>query len=302
MTSIIFPGQGSQYEGMAKDFYENFKIAKFILEEIEDYTNINLKKIIFNNEDNKLNTTKYTQISIFASSFMIFKTYVSEKNINISDINVMLGHSLGEYTALACSNKISLKDCSLVLKMRGELMNNAVAPNETGMAAIIGKDANFVKKIIDDNNLNLEIANDNSPMQIVISGSKNEINNSKDLFINNHIKKFVELNVSAAFHSKFMNEAQKELSKKIEELNFLENQIKIISNFDANIYNDTISIKKNLQNQMANRVNWTQSIRKLEEIGENSIIEIGPGKVLSGLVIRITKNFDITSINKISDL
>ena len=129
----------------------------------------------------------------------------------------MMGHSLGEYTALACSNKISLKDCSLIIKKRGELMNNAVTPNETGMAALIGKDSNYIQKIIDDNNLNLEIANDNSNMQIVISGKIDEINKSKEIFLNNNIKKFVELNVSAAFHSKYMIKAQKEIkSKEIE--------------------------------------------------------------------------------------
>ena len=151
MTAIIFPGQGSQFLCMAKDFHDNFKIAKQIYEEIEDYTKIDLRKIIFENIDNKLDLTQFTQICIFASSYVIFKVYINESNLKLDDINVMLGHSLGEYTALACSNKISLKECSLILKKRGELMNNAVKPNETGMAALIGKDANFVQKIIDEN-------------------------------------------------------------------------------------------------------------------------------------------------------
>ena len=213
-----------------------------------------------------------------------------------------MGHSLGEYTALACSNKIDLKDCCLILKKRGELMNNAVSPKETTMAALIGKDSILVQKIIDDNDLNLEIANDNSNIQIVISGDVQEIENSRELFLKNGIKKFVTLNVSAAFHSKYMIKAQEELALEIENLIFKENQIKIISNYDANIYDDTLSIKKNLQKQMANRVNWTQSIKKLEEIGENKIIEIGPNKVLSGLIKRISNKFDIISFNQISDL
>ncbi len=302
MTSIIFPGQGSQSVGMAKDFNDNFDIAKLSFEEIEDYTLTDIRKIIFENENNKLDLTKYTQICIFASSYAIFKTYIHEKNIKIEDINIMLGHSLGEYTALCCSNKINLKDCSLILKKRGELMHNAVAPNITGMAALIGKDSNYIQNIIEQNNLNLEIANDNSPIQIVISGTKEELIKNKDLFLNNNIKKFIELNVSAAFHSKFMNEAQEKLNKEINKLNFIENNIKIISNYDAGIYKDKKSIKVNLQNQMANKVNWTKSILKLEEIKEKNIIEIGPNKVLSGLINRISKNFDIVSINKISDL
>ena len=302
MTSIVFPGQGSQYIGMAKDFSDNFKISKMTFEEIEDYTNIDIRKIIFENEDNKLNLTKFTQICIFACSYVIFKTYINEKNFDIKNVKVMMGHSLGEYTALACSKKIQLKDCCLILKKRGELMQNAVTPNHTGMAALIGKDSNFIKKIIDDNKLNVEIANDNSPVQIVISGLINEIKKNKDLFLNNNIKKFVELNVSAGFHSKFMLEAQDYLSSEIQKLHFEENDIQIISNYDANIYNDTLSIKKNLQLQMANKVNWTDSIKKLEATGENTILGIGPNKVLSGLINRISKNFDIKSINKIEDL
>ena len=302
MTSFVFPGQGSQFLGMAKDFHDNFKIAKFIFEEIEDYTNINIRNIIFNDDEKQLNLTKYTQISIFASSYVIYKTFIDQTDFQIDKINVMLGHSLGEYTALACSNKLSLKDCCLILKKRGELMNDAVHPNTTTMAALIGKDSDHIQKIINDNQLDLEIANDNSPMQIVISGSNEAISKSKDIFLSNNIKKFVPLNVSSAFHSKFMLDAQKKLSEYISELKFFETNVKIISNYDADIYNDTENIRKNLQYQMANKVNWTNSIKKLEQIGETKIIEIGPSKVLSGLIFRISKNFDIISINQISDL
>ncbi len=302
MTSIVFPGQGSQFIGMAQDFNNNFKLAKLIFEEIEDYTEIDVRNIIFNNEDKKLDLTQFTQICTFATSYVIFRNFINETDFNIKDISVMMGHSLGEYTALACSNKINLEDCCLILKKRGELMNNAIKPNETGMAALIGKDANYIQKIIDDNKLNIEIANDNSPMQIVISGKKKDIEKNKDLFLKNNIKKYVELNVSAAFHSKFMFQAQEKLAKEIEDLKFLENKIKIISNYDANYYDNTISIKKNLQKQMANKVNWTKSILKLEEIGGKKIIEIGPGKVLSGLINRISRNFDIKSVNQIEDL
>ena len=302
MTTIVFPGQGSQKIGMGRDFNDNFDIAKRAYEEIEDYCQINLRKIIFENEDSKLDLTQFTQISIFATSYVIFKTYLNETDLKLNNINVMMGHSLGEYSALACSNKISLKECSIILKKRGELMNNAVIEVDTGMVALIGKDSNYVQKIIDDNNLEIEIANDNSPMQIVISGKKNDIVNSNEIFIKNGIKKFINLNVSAAFHSHFMLGAQDELSDEIENLNFVENDVKIISNYDANIYKDSSLIKNNLQKQMANKVNWTQSVVKLEEVGEKKIIEIGPNKVLSGLINRISKNFDIVSLNKISDL
>ena len=302
MTSFVFPGQGSQYLGMVRDFHDNFELARLIFEEIEDYTEINIRKVIFENNENKLNLTKFTQICIFASSYVIFKILINEKGYPVNDIKVMMGHSLGEYTALTCSNKLTLKDSSLILKKRGELMNDAIDPNLTGMAALIGKDANYVQNIIEENELNLEIANDNSPIQVVISGLIDQIENSKNIFLKNNIKKFIKLNVSSAFHSRFMNEAQKILSKEIDKLNFIENEIQIISNYDYNINKNSISIKNSLQNQMANKVNWTKSIKTLAEHGEKHIIEIGPSKVLSGLINRISKNFNIHSINTISDL
>ncbi len=302
MTSIVFPGQGSQFVGMSHDFYENFKVAQLTFEEIQDYVKIDLKSIIFDGKDDLINITKYTQISIFAASVAIFKSLQTVEDINENNINFALGHSLGEYTALACSNKLNLHDCSQILKKRGELMNDAVEPNQSGMAALIGKDAHHVAKIIKNNNIDLEIANDNSPIQVVVSGAMSEIIKNKDFFLSNEIKKYVVLNVSSAFHSKYMNEAQKALSQEIDNLNFHTNKINIISNFNAQISNDNKLIIHSLKNQMANSVKWTQSIKKLEEFGEKNIIEIGPNKILSGLIKRISDKFDIKSVGSISDL
>ena len=302
MTTVVFPGQGSQYVGMSRDFYDNFSIAKSTFHEIEEYIQIDLKKIIFDNENNKLDITQFTQISIFTASIIIYKTLQKELVLENSKIEVMMGHSLGEYTALACSEKLSLKDSCLILKKRGELMNNAAKPNISGMAALIGRDSSFVQQIIDDNNINLEIANDNSPKQVVISGKIEEIEKNKELFLKNGIIRYVILNVSAGFHSKLMMDAQIALSKEIDELKFFSNKINIISNYDANISNDSLSIKNSLQHQMANTVKWTNSVKKLEEIGQYKIIEIGPGKVLSGLMRRISDKFDIKSFNQISDI
>ena len=164
---------------MVKDFHDNFKLAESIFQEIEDYTKIDIRNIIFNNEK-KLNFTQFTQICIFSVSYIIFKILEAEKGVE--NINIIIGHSLGEYTALACSNKITLKECSLILKKRGELMSNAVLPDETGMAALIGNDVRTVQEIIDDNNLDLEIANDNSNIQTVISGKLEQIIKAKKYF------------------------------------------------------------------------------------------------------------------------
>ena len=302
MTSFVFPGQGSQFLGMAKDFYDNHKIARTVFEEIQDYVGLNLKEIIFENKENLLDLTNFTQISIFTASVSIFRTFIDEMNFDLSKIQFMLGHSLGEYTALACSEKLNLKDCSIILKKRGDLMNNFSESNESGMAALIGKNIYEVENIINQNNIDLEIANDNSPIQVVVSGSNIEIDKIKENFLKNDVKKFVKLNVSSAFHSKFMNKAQDALNFEIDKLNLKSNDIKIISNYSAEISSENNVILNSLKNQMANRVRWTESIIKLLENGENQIIEIGPGKVLSGLIKRISNSFDIKTISNVNDL
>ena len=302
MTSIIFPGQGSQFLGMTKDFFDNFKIAQDTITEIEDATSISIKKIIFGNDDNLLNITNFTQISIFAGSMSIYQTL--EKNFGFSNLNInnMLGHSLGEYSALAAAKSLTISEASSLLKIRGELMNSAIEPNTTNMAALIGLNCEDIISIIKNNSVNVEIANDNSPLQIVISGSNHDIDNSEQIFLSNGIKKFVKLNVSAAFHSKFMIEAQKKLSFEIDKINFVDPSCAIVSNFDASINKSINKIIENLKLQMSNRVRWTESIKNIEEKGESQIIEIGPGKILSGLIKRISNKFDIISINNIQDL
>ena len=181
-------------------------------------------------------------------------------------------------------------------------MHEAVEKNSTGMVALIGESSDYVSNIIKQNNIDLEIANDNSPIQVVLSGKIETIDSSKETFLENGIKKFIKLNVSSAFHSNFMKSAQSVLSNEIDNLNFLSNDINIISNFSAQISNNSDTIKQNLKNQMANRVRWTESITNIEKTGNMKLIEIGPGNVLSGLIKRISKSFVIKSINTISDL
>ncbi len=302
MTSFVFPGQGSQYLNMTRDFHDNFQIAKDTFQEIEEYSSINLRKLIFSDDDNILNQTRYTQISIFASSLTIFNTLLNLNLINTADINFMLGHSLGEYSALACSNKITIREASIILKKRGEIMQNALEKNKYGMAALIGLPVLEIEKIIKKNNMNLQIANDNSPIQVVISGKIEDLIKYENSFKSKNVKKFIKLNVSSAFHSSYMINAQNELNKDIENLKFQNNNIKIISNFNAEVSNDNNSIKLALKNQMSNRVRWTESIKNLENTNDNKIIEIGPGKVLSGLIKRISDKFDIKTYNKINDI
>ena len=302
MTSIVFPGQGSQYFGMCKEFYDNFKISQNLFNEIEEITSVPIKKIIFEDDSNNINLTKFTQICIFATSMSIFK--VIEENIDLKNlkIKIMFGHSLGEYTALTAAKKISVKSAAELLKIRGELMSNAISSHLSGMVALIGLNSSDVERIIVDNKLDIYIANDNSPQQVVIAGMLKNLNNSKEIFLKNGVKKFVQLNVSAAFHCPIMLETQKTMQKFIEKTNFIDNQISILSNFNAEISEDNIKIKNSLINQMANKVKWRESIDSLSLTNDLKIVEVGPGKVLSGLIKRINNNFSVISINSINDL
>ena len=302
MSAIIFPGQGSQYVGMAMDFNESFSISKAVFQEIEDSTKINVRKIISENQDDKLNQTNYTQISIFSASMVIYKTLINQIGFDIINPKIVLGHSLGEYSSLVANKSLSLSDASNLIKIRGELMHSAIDPNTSGMAALIGKNAEFIDYIITNNNLDIVIANDNSPMQVVVSGLVDQIDKAEKVFISNGVKKYVKLNVSAAFHSKYMQVAQNKLIDKIDNVSFSSSNIPIISNYDASINNDIKEVMNSLKNQMANKVKWTESIKKLEETDTFEIVEIGPNKVLSGLISRITKKFDIKSVDKIIDL
>ena len=302
MTAIVFPGQGSQYLNMSMDFNDNFDVAKKVFQEIEDSTQINIRKIIAENPSDNLNQTKYTQISIFSASMAIYKSLLNEVGNEIIKPNIFLGHSLGEYSALAAGNFINIADASRLIKKRGELMHSSIKPNVSGMAAIIGKNAVFIDDLIKKNNLKLVIAKDNSPMQVVVSGLIEDIISSERLFSENGVKRYLKLNVSAAFHSNFMNDAQRELINVIDKINFKNSNLPIISNYDSKINSNIESIIYALKNQMANRVRWTESIIKLEETDTTQIIEIGPGKVLSSLIARMTKKFDIKSIDKIEDL
>ena len=274
MTTIVFPGQGSQSLGMSRDFYENFQMARETFELIEDVSKIKIKEIIFENQSNLLNITKYTQLAIFCSSMSIYNVLKSEVDLSKINIKFMLGHSLGEYSALTASNVISLKNSTNLLKTRGDLMDKAYDTNKSGMAAIIGLPCLSIEKIIQDNKLNIEIANDNSPMQIVVSGINKNLENSKDFFISNGAKKFLTLNVSAAFHSKIMKEAEKKMSIHINNTSFNDSSISIISNYSA---------------------------KKSANKSEENIIEIGPGKILTGLINRISSKFHIINLDNINN-
>ncbi len=300
MTSIVFPGQGSQIKGMAQDFYNNYDIAKNVFQIVENATNLNISEIIFDNSDNLLDITKYTQLAIFTSSMAIFEVF--KNRYDFKNINYVLGHSLGEYSALVASKSLTISECSNLLKIRGELMQNAFENNLSGMAAVLGLNCSEVEEIIKNNSLDIEVANDNAPGQVVISGIIENIKKSENILKDMGAKKIIYLNVSAAFHSKLMKDAEKEMEKYLLKAEIKDAVFPIISNYSAIPNTKKNLIFDNLSLQMSNRVRWRESIEYLAKKKESKIIEIGPGKVLTGIIKRISSDFKIININHVNDL
>ena len=301
MISVIFPGQGSQKIGMGKELFEKFEIVKNIFKEADNILNIPLSKIIFEGPETELNLTENTQPAIFLTSYAIFNVAKKEFGLNFDNTQFIAGHSLGEHSALCCYDALNFEDTLKVLKQRGKFMQEAVPANEGGMLAILGTKLKIVEEIINNNNHICFIANDNSPQQVVISGLKNNI----DLFseeLNKFKIKNIKLNVSAPFHCNLMKKATENMKDNILNLNLKDIKIPIISNFSAKPTMMASDIKKLLISQIEGRVRWLESVEFMINKGTKNFIEIGPGKVLSGLVKRINKNIYAYSINNEEDI
>lgn len=305
MLAVIFPGQGSQTIGMAKDFYDNFNIVKKTFSEIGDSTKIDLYKLIFEDPDKKLNITEFTQISIYCVSisiFLLIKELYKEKFLN--KIDFMAGHSLGEYSALSASNSLSLNNCANILKLRGQYMQNSYPQNQSGMLAVIGLEISKIEEIL----LNLdekdkfEIANDNAPGQVVISLAKENFDYISDQLKSFGAKKTIPLNVSSGFHSSFMRKAEKEMIHKLENLDINDSEYTIVSNYNVQPVRKKNEIIDNLKKQITNRVRWVETIKYFESKNVNTIIEIGPNKILNGLNKRISSNFTLINVSNINEL
>ena len=303
MFSVLFPGQGSQSVGMVKDLYDNFDYIKDLFKEADDTLSLSLSKLIFEGPKEILDETENTQPAIFLVSYAIFNVIKKETSFDITTANFFAGHSLGEYSALACSNVINFNETIKLLKIRGNAMQNAVPKKQGGMVAVLGVDTSKIKEILKNNKSKFEcfLANDNSIGQIVISGKINDL----DIFID-ELKKLnirnIKLPVSAPFHCRLMKPATEIMSKKIEEINFLVPQNKIVSNVTAVPSDNPDRIKNLLIDQIEKPVRWRESIINMINLGSKKFIEIGPGKVLSGLVKRIDRNAELIQVNNIDDL
>ena len=303
MFSVIFPGQGSQLVGMGQEFYQKYDFVKKLFKEADEIIQKPLSKIILEGPKDELELTVNTQPAIFLISYSIFNIVKKEFNIDLNKAKYFAGHSLGEYSALCCAGYLSFEDTIRILKIRGEAMQNAVPKGEGGMIAVLGSTVEMVEKILkeNENEFKVQIANDNSDGQLVLSGKMHDIEKLIVILKSNNIKN-IKLPVSAPFHCALMNNATNVMRSEILKLNFQESHIKLISNVTANEIKSVDELKELLIKQIENRVRWRETIINMINSGVNQFIEIGPGKVLSGLVKRINKELKIITINNESDI
>ena len=303
MFSVIFPGQGSQAVGMGKEFFEKYKIVQDYFEEANEALDFNISKLILEGPKNDLDLTANTQPAIFLTSYSIFNVIKIEHNIELDRASSFAGHSLGEYSALACAGYLNFSETLKILKLRGESMQNAVPKEVGGMLAVLGASIDDLEKIINENqeNFHTQIANDNSEGQIVVSGKLEDIKKMMEILKLNKIKS-IQLPVSAPFHCSLMEKATEKMREPLNNLNINSSKVDIISNVTASTVNDTSHIKELLIKQIENRVRWRESVKKMIDEGVNNFIEIGPGKVLAGLIKRTNKNVKTISINSEDDI
>ena len=303
MFSLVFPGQGSQTVGMAKEFYENFDLVKKLFKEADEILNINLTKNILEGPKEKLDMTENTQPAIFLVGYSIFQVALKEFNIKLDEAKFLAGHSLGEYTALSCAQSLQFKDALKILKIRGYSMQNAVPLGQGGMIAVLGISIEELEKILQENknNFSCYIANDNSVGQVVVSGKTNDLEK-----LTNELKikkiKNIKLPVSAPFHCPLMKKATEIMKPEIEKVEIKMPNNKILSNVSAKEAENVNDLKNLLISQIESRVRWREIINNIIDKNCNNFVEIGPGKVLSGMIKRVSKNVNINSINTIDDI
>ena len=284
--ALIFPGQGAQKVGMGKDLYENSQAARKVFDTADKVLGYSISDLCFNGSEEDLMKTKNSQPCILTVSIAALEAFRERCNI---DIYCAAGHSLGEYAALYSAGVVDLESVMLLISKRANLMNQAAENTNGTMAAVLGLDNNTVinltKKL-----KNVYVANFNSPGQVVITGDKEEILNNINLFKEAGAKRVLPLAVSGAFHSPLMQEAEKEFVNFVDKFNFNDAKYDIYTNVDANATTKGIDFKSKLPVQICSSVLWTQTINNMEANGVNKFIEIGPGKVLSGLNKKINPN------------
>ena len=303
MFSVIFPGQGSQLVGMGKDLHDKYSLVQGLFQEADSTLGFSLSNLILNGPKDNLDLTENTQPAIFLISYSIFKLIKEEFDIDLNKAKFFAGHSLGEYSALASAGALSFSDTLRILKIRGKAMQSSVPKGLGGMVAVLGSEVETIENIINENKTKYEcyIANDNSAGQIVLSGNIEDLEKMmSDLKLANI--KNIKLSVSAPFHCKLMNKATVVMNEEIAKLNFKEPENILISNVTGKEIANVNELKNLLVKQIENRVRWRESVLLMIGKGINQFIEIGPGKVLAGLIKRIDRNVKVSAINTEEDI
>ena len=303
MRAILFPGQGSQYVGMGSDFYKKFDLVKNIFKTVDKTLGFPLSKIILEGPKEELQFTQNTQPAIMTVGVSIFNVLKHEYGFKLNDDIYFAGHSLGEYTALVCAGSLSLEKAAYLLNERGKSMQESASSEQGAMLAILGMTIHEVEAEINLFNPTgvCEISNDNSNSQVVVSGEKKVIEKFNET-LKSKKKKGILLPVSAPFHCSLMLNAAKRMKDKINNANLAKPKPNIISNVTAKEESDINKIKPLLIDQITSRVRWRESVDYMVQKGVKNFLEIGPGKVLSGLVKKINKDVEVSNINSIEDI
>ena len=295
--AIVFPGQGSQIVGMAKDLYESYSEARDLFKKANDILNYDLGEICFNGPQEKLNLSNFAQLGIFVSSIAFFKVLkAQQKDL---EIDYFAGHSLGEWTALNAAKYVSFEDTLKILEARGRFMQEACELNNGAMIAVINLDSNILEEITKESGC--FIANYNSLQQTVLSGNITSIEKAKILSIDAGAKRVIPLPVAGAFHSPLMTSAAKKMEDYISKIVFSDSNKPVLSNVTGYTHN-FLDMKENMVKQITSSVKWVQIIKNLSKNGTEEIIECGPGRVLTGLIKRIDKNIEVRNISNISEI
>jgi [acyl-carrier-protein] S-malonyltransferase len=303
-TAFIFPGQGSQYVGMGKEFFENFREARELFQEADDVLHLSISSLCFQGPEEALKLTENTQPAVLTTSIAALRVLQAEKGVVP---RLAAGHSLGEYSALVVSGALAFADAVQIVRLRGRFMQEAVPVGEGAMAAILGMERGQVEKLCEEAAQGevLTPANFNCPGQIVIAGHAKAVERAMER-VKQEGKKAVPLPVSAPFHSPLMKPAGERLEKVLEGIPIQDLKIAVVTNVEAEINRSKERVKELLVAQVWSPVRWEESMQKITGDGIEQTLEIGPGKVLSGLMKRInprveTKNIeDIQTLKKIS--